>query len=68
MAILCRCDQCAATYPQGQHAWIVVGHVLTEADAAQLDDDALDALEPSLHFCTWRCASEYTGARALVDQ
>jgi hypothetical protein len=61
--ILTRCDQCAGTYRQGERNWVVIGHVLTEANAADLDDD----LEPSLHFCTWHCAATYTTARALVS-
>lgn len=63
--ILTRCDQCAGTYRQGERGWVVIGHVITEADAADLDDDDL---EPSLHFCTWSSAGIYCGARALVEQ
>ncbi len=63
--VLVSCDQCHTTYTQGQHAWVVVGHVLTEADAANLDLD--DEPPDSLHFCGWQCAATYTGARALVD-
>ena len=64
MAILIRCDQCAKTLTQGQSDWVVIGHVLTETEAADLDPDDLPQ---SLHFCTWQCAGIYCGARALVD-
>jgi hypothetical protein len=61
--VLIRCDQCATTMVQGQRDWVVVGHVLADTD---LDLDT-DELPQSLHFCTWRCAGIYCGARALVD-
>jgi hypothetical protein len=63
--ILTQCDQCHATHPQGERDWVVIGYVLTEANADALDED--DWPPAALHFCTWHCAATYTSARALVD-